>query len=52
MIDAYKDVNGCFSILKDCEALTHYKNRRTVGIWNATIWNPDFLKVTFQMVGL
>ena len=22
----------------------------TVGIWNLTIWNPDFLKVKFQMV--
>ena len=26
--------------------------RNTVGIWNPIIWNPDFLKVRFQMVWL
>ena len=26
------------------------KNTVTVGIWNLTIWNRDFLKVGFQMV--
>ena len=31
---------------------TFFYHLNTVGIWNPTIWNPDFLKVGFQMVGL
>ena len=33
-----------------CQTFQKNPKSNTVGIWNPTIWNPDFLKVGFQMV--